>query len=69
MEGTDGIIIGVGLLALLFTIIYAVLALIFFNLKMDDKLAARGYSKLQYRMLIFVITILVVLLIVFYFSR
>jgi hypothetical protein len=49
-------------LTLLFVAIYAFLALILYTLDVDDKLAARGVSKLQYRMMIFALTILSIVL-------
>jgi hypothetical protein len=58
-------LIGIALALLFFVATYALVALILYTLDVDDKLAAKGFSKLQYRMIIFTITVLC--LIMFWF--
>jgi hypothetical protein len=53
-------------LALLFFVaMYGFVALILYTFDIDDKLAAKGFSKLQYRMIIFAITILCLIILWF----
>lgn len=57
--------LAIAFLALLFAAIYAFLALVLYTLDVDDKLAAKGVNKLQYRMMIFAITVLAIVLYIY----
>jgi hypothetical protein len=64
MEDRNGILelLTAAFLVVIFTATYAFIALILYTLDIDDKLAAKGFSKLQYGMIIFVITVLSIIL-------
>jgi hypothetical protein len=67
MENRNGNleIIAVAVFVLIFAALYALVALILYTLDVDDKLAAKGFSKLQYRTIIFAITVLCLIMLWF----